>query len=152
MSLCFVEPQDAVCVIIDSVGRDARRRLISLVVNAWVDVIPERELDQQYAKAVEQLCDRDIEALTQWHAEALRTMRVIPSRDFLVNTFPSLGDGRRDALRIAASLRGAEAFDAGVSEDDVLDTVLPRLGSAQLAQLAEHAVTLYIADHTGGAN
>ena len=51
----------------------------------------------------------------------------LPNREFLVNVFPSLGDHRREALKIAAGFRGEEAFEAGVGEDQAFDTVLPLL-------------------------
>ena len=40
MSLCFIEPQNAIRVIADSVGREARRQILGEVVRAWVDEIP----------------------------------------------------------------------------------------------------------------
>ena len=44
MPLCFIEPQDAIRVIAESVGREARRQLLGELVRAWVDEIPEEEL------------------------------------------------------------------------------------------------------------
>ena len=44
MPLCFIEPQDAIRVIAESVGREARRQLLGERVRAWVDEIPEEEL------------------------------------------------------------------------------------------------------------
>jgi hypothetical protein len=41
MPLCFIEPRDAVRVIAESVGREARRQLLGELVRAWVDEIPE---------------------------------------------------------------------------------------------------------------
>ena len=55
MSLCFIEPQNAIRVIADSVGREARRQILGEVVRAWVDEIPESELESHYAKAVADL-------------------------------------------------------------------------------------------------
>ncbi len=52
MSLCFIEPQDAIRVIADSVGREARRQILGEVVGAWVDEIPETDLQSHYAKAI----------------------------------------------------------------------------------------------------
>ena len=45
MPLCFIEPQNAIRVIADSVGREARRQILGEVVRAWVDEIPESELE-----------------------------------------------------------------------------------------------------------
>ena len=44
MSLCFIEPQEAIRVMADAVGKEARRQLLGEVVRAWVDEIPEDEL------------------------------------------------------------------------------------------------------------
>ena len=44
MPLRFIEPHDAIRVIAESVGREARRQLVEEVVHAWVDEIPEGEL------------------------------------------------------------------------------------------------------------
>ena len=52
MPLCFIEPQDAIRVIAESVGREARRQLVGEVVRAWVDDIPDQELSTHYAKAI----------------------------------------------------------------------------------------------------
>ena len=54
MALCFIEPQEAIRVVAESVGREARRQLLGEVVAAWVDEIPDDELDVHYAKAVEE--------------------------------------------------------------------------------------------------
>jgi len=48
MPLCFIEPHDAIRVIAESVGREARRQLVGEVVHAWVDEIPEGELVNHY--------------------------------------------------------------------------------------------------------
>ena len=64
--------------------------------------------------------------LAAWHA-SLEVGQPIANRDFLVNVFPTLGENRREALKIAAGFRGEEAFDAGVAEEQALDTVLPHL-------------------------
>ena len=55
MSLCFVDPADAVRAISDSVGREARRQLLGEAVRAWVDEIPDTELEVHYAKAISEL-------------------------------------------------------------------------------------------------
>ena len=105
MSLCFIEPQDAIRVIADSVGREARRQIVGEVVGAWVDEIPEPDLLSHYSKAVADLDEHDLSMLAAWHA-SLEVGHAIPSKEFLVNVFPSLGENRRDALRIAALLAG----------------------------------------------
>ena len=117
MALCFIEPHDAIRVIAESVGREARRQLLGELVRAWVDEIPERELDTHYAKAVADLDEHDLSMLAAWHA-SLEVGQPIANRDFLMNVFPTLGENRREALKIAAGFRGEEAFEAGVAEDD----------------------------------
>ena len=136
MSLCFIEPQDAIRVIAESVGREARRQILGEVVRAWVDEIPESELESHYAKALADLDEHDLSLLAAWHA-SLEVGHPLPNREFLVNVFPSLGDHRREALKIAAGFRGEEAFEAGVGEDQAFDTVLPWLSEARCVELAK---------------
>jgi hypothetical protein len=66
--------------------------------------------------------------------------------------FPSLGENRREALKIAAGFRGEEAFEAGVGEEQALDTVLPWLSEARCAQLATECLELYCWDRLGVEN
>src|SRR5690348_6217152 len=94
MSLCFIEPQNAIRVIADSVGREARRQIFGEVVRAWVDEIPESELISHYAKAVADLDEHDLSLLAAWHA-SLEVGQPLPNKEFLVNVFPSLGENRR---------------------------------------------------------
>ena len=55
MSLCFVDPADAIRAIADSIGREARRQLLGEAVRSWVDEIPDQELETHYAKALSEL-------------------------------------------------------------------------------------------------
>jgi hypothetical protein len=151
MPLCFIEPQDAIRVIAESVGREARRQLLGELVRAWVDEIPENELASHYAKAIQDLDEHDLSMLAAWHA-SLEVGQPIANRDFLVNVFPSLGENRREALKIAAGFRGEEAFDAGVAEDQALETVLPHLSRARCMELAGECVELYLWDRLGSDN
>ena len=151
MSLCFIVPQDAIRVIAESVGRDARRELVGHVVHAWVDEIPEAELESHYVKAVADLDEHDLSMLAAWHA-SLEVGHPVANRDFLVKVFPSLGDNRREALKIAAGFRGEEAFQAGVSEEQALDTVLPRLSTERARELARECIQLYMWDRLGNEN
>jgi hypothetical protein len=151
MPLCFIEPQEAIRVVAGSVGREARRQLLGEVVRAWVDEIPDDELLQHYAKAVEELDDDDLSMLAAWHA-SLEVGRPVANKDFLLAAFPSLGEHRREALRIAAGFRGDDAFDAGVSEEQALETVLPWLSGDRLVELALEAVELYCWDRLGSDN
>ena len=151
MPLCFIEPQDAIRVIADSVGREARRQLIGELVRAWVDEIPDEELETHYAKAVNDLDEHDLNMLAAWHA-SLEVGHPIPNREFLVNVFPTLGENRREALKIAAGFRGEEAFDAGVAEERTLEMVLPNLSRERALQLAGECLELYLWDRLGSDN
>jgi hypothetical protein len=151
MALCFIEPQDAIRVIAESVGRDARRELVGHVVHAWVDEIPEAELESHYVKAVSDLDEHDLSMLAAWHA-SLEVGHPVANRDFLLKVFPSLGENRREALKIAAGFRGEEAFDAGVAEEQALKTVLPRLSRERSMQLATDCIDLYLWDRLGSEN
>ena len=90
MPLCFIDPREAIRVVAETVGREARRQLLEEVVHAWVDEIPEDELDVHYAKAVADLDDADLSMLAAWHA-SLEVGHPVANRDFLVKVFPSLG-------------------------------------------------------------
>lgn len=151
MSLCFIEPQNAIRVIASSIGREARRQLLSEVVRAWVDEIPESELASHYAKAVADLDDDDLTMLAAWHA-SLDVGQPIANKEFLVNVFPSLGENRREALKIAAAFRGEEAFEAGVTEEQSLELVLPYLSEDRCRELAQECVELYCWDRLGSQN
>jgi hypothetical protein len=151
MPLCFIEPQEAIRVVAESVGREARRQLLGEVVRAWVDDIPEDELLGHYAKAVEDLDEDDLSMLAAWHT-ALDVGRPVANREFLVKAFPRLGDHRREALKIAAGFRGDEAFESGLAEDQALDTVLPWLSPQRLSALADEALQLYCWDRSGCDN
>src|ERR1044072_1511828 len=105
MPLCFIEPQDAIRVIAESVGREARRQLLGELVRAWVDEIPDNELASHYAKAVQDLDENDLSMLAACHA-SLEVGHPIANRDFLVNVFPSLGEHRRAGAEDGAGGRG----------------------------------------------
>jgi len=83
MPLCFIEPQDAIRVIAESVGREARRQLLGELVRAWVDEIPEAELASHYAKAVADLDEHDLSMLAAWHA-SLEVGMPIANKEFLM--------------------------------------------------------------------
>ena len=59
--------------------------------------------------------------LAAWHA-SMEVGTPIANKDFLVDAFQSLGENRREALKIAAGLRGEDAFNAGVAEEQALET------------------------------
>ena len=151
MPLCFIEPQEAIRVVAESVGREARRQLLGEVVRAWVDEIPDDELQVHYAKAVDELDDDDLSMLAAWHA-SLEVGQPIANKEFLLGAFPRLGQHRREALRIAAGFKGDDAFEAGISEEQALGTVLPWLSDERLMELAAEAVELYCWDRLGSDN
>jgi hypothetical protein len=151
MPLCFIEPQDAIRVIAESIGREARRQLLGEIVRAWVDEIPEEELGAHYAQAVDDLDEHDLSMLAAWHA-SLEVGHPIANREFLVQVFPSLGENRREALKIAAGFRGEEAFEAGISEEQAMETVLPFLSRQRSLELAAECVELYLWDRIGSDN
>ncbi|MBJ7347961.1 MAG: hypothetical protein JHC87_05255 [Thermoleophilaceae bacterium] len=152
MTLCFIEPADAVRVVADSVGREGRRQLVGELVNAWVDSLPEDELAAHYQAAVDALDEQDLTVLAAWHA-SLEVGYPVANKDFLIGAFSGLQcDERREALRIAAGFRSEEALDNGASDEQVLDTVLPWLPSEQVATLASEAIRIYIWDRIGSEN
>ena len=151
LPLCFIEPQDAIRVIAESVGREARRQLLGELVRAWVDAIPDTELESHYVKAVADLDEHDLSMLAAWHA-SLEVGQPIANRDFLLGVFASLGENRREALKIAAGFRGEEAFDAGISEEQALETVLPHLSREICSELAQECLDLYLWDRLGSDN
>ena len=145
MPLCFIEPQDAIRVIAESVGREARRQLLGELVRAWVDEIPEEELASHYAKAVADLDEHDLSMLAAWHA-SMEIGTPIANKEFLVGAF---GDAGREPARgaaIAAALRGEDAFNAGVAEEQALETVLPWLSRERCSELALECLELYCWD------
>ena len=151
MPLCFIEPQDAIRVMVESIGREARRQMLGELVRAWVDEIPESELASHYAKAVDDLDEHDLSMLAAWHA-SMEVGLPVANKEFLVNAFAALGENRREALRIAAGFRGEEAFNAGVAEEQTQDTVLPWLSPERCEELAVECLELYCWDRLGSEN
>jgi len=149
--LCFIDPADAIRVVADSVGREARRQLLGEAVRAWVDEIPDDELDAHYAKAISELDEHDLSMLAAWHA-SMDVGHPLPSRDFLIGSFGSLGEHRREALKLAAGFRGEEAVDRGVTEERALETVLEWLSEERQVELAAEAMELYLWDRIGSDN
>ena len=142
MPLCFIEPQEAIRVVAESVGREASafaRRTLPL------------GSEVRYRLGVDELDDDDLSMLAAWHA-SLEVGQPIANKEFLVGAFPRLGDHRREALRIAAGFKGEDAFEAGVSEEQALSTVLPWLSQERLMELAAEAVELYCWDRLGSDN
>jgi hypothetical protein len=89
--------------------------------------------------------------LAAWHG-SLEVGHPIPNRDFLMGAFGSLGENRREAMKLAAGFRGEEAVDAGVTEEDALELVLSLLSPPRLMGLAVEALELYVWDRAGSDN
>jgi hypothetical protein len=151
MTLCFIEPAEAIRVVAESVGREARRSLLSAVIEAWVDDIPEQELAQHYERAISELDHEDLSMLAAWHA-TLEVGTPVASAEFLVGAFDGLGEHRREVLKLAARFRGDEAFLAGVGEEEALDIVLPWLSEERVQRLCAAALEIYITDRIGSDN
>lgn len=151
MPLCFVDPADAIGVISESIGREARRQLLGEALRAWVDEIPEEQLEDQYAKALAELDQDDLSLLAAWFA-SMEVGHPVPNRDFLMGAFSSLGEHRREALKLAAGFRGEEVLQEGLTEDLALETVVGWLSPERLMVLAEHAMDLYVWDRIGSEN
>jgi len=76
----------------------------------------------------------------------------VANKEFLMGAFQGLGDNRREALRIAAGLRGEDAFAAGVAEEQALESVLPWLSRERALELAAECLELYCWDRLGSDN
>ena len=150
MTLCFVDPADAIRAIADSVGREARRQLLGEAVRAWVDEIPDEELQEHYAKAISELDEHDISMLAAWHG-SMEVGQPVPNRDFLMgaSTRSATTVARRSSSRRAS---GEEAFEEGISEERALDLVLEWLSPPRLIELCREAQELYIWDRVGSDN
>ncbi len=139
-------------MVAGSIGREARRQLVTEVVHAWVNSLPDSELPIHYAEAIRELDGDDLTVLAAWHA-SLEVGQPVANRDFLIGAYSSLGhDDRREALRIAASFRSDEAFENGASDEEMLETVLPWLPPQQTLELASEAMRIYVWDRIGSDN
>lgn len=150
MALCFIEPAEAIRVVLDAVGREARGRLATAVLQVWVDQVGDDELERIYAEAVDGLEGDDVALLAAWHA-SLDVGRPQASREYLLQTFPALGELRREALRLAVGFHGDRDLASPVGRE-ALARVLPRLGGEQADSLAAKAVGIYLEDRLGSLN
>ena len=152
MPLCFIDPADAIRAIADSVGREER------AASSWArrsargsTRSPTTSSRRTTPKAIAELDEHDISMLAAWHA-SLEVGHAVRARDFLMGAFPTLGEHRREALKLAAGFRGEEAVDRGVTEERALETVLGWLSGPRLMELAVEAVELYVWDRGGSEN
>ena len=152
MSLCFIDPADAIRAIADSVGREARRQLLGEAVRAWVDEIPDDELEAHYARAIAELDEHDISMLAAWHA-SMDVGHPVPNRDFLMGAF---------TVARRAPARGAEARGRFPRRGGGRPRASPRSGRSRRCstgsrrrasmELAAEAVELYVWDRAGSDN
>jgi len=151
INLCFIDPYDAVRVIADSLGREARRQLVEEVLHAWVDELPEEELADHYARALAELDEEDLHLLAAWHA-SLEVGQPLPNAEFLAGVFPSLGENRREALKLAVRFKGEEPAQEYLTERHALEVLLPNLSRRRVAELLAECLALYTWDRLGTAN
>lgn len=151
MTLCFIKPHEAIRAIFESVGIDSRHQLTIEAVRFWVDEVPEDELAGHYSRVLSDMDDGDLTMMAAWHA-SLNVGTPVANRDFLVGAFNSLGEHRREALRLAAAFRGEDGLSAGISESEALEMVLPWLSQEGLRELAAIALEIYIWDRLGTEN
>ena len=109
------------------------------------------ELEQHYARVVSEMDDGDLTMLAAWHA-SLDVGTPIANRDFLVRAFGSLGELRRDALRIAASFSSEDDIASDIGTDEALLALLPVLSADRLTELADIALEIYVWDRLGTEN
>ena len=122
-----MEPAEAIRVIAESIGREARRALLSAVIESWVDDIPEHELLAALLEGRARPRPRgplDAGRLAR-HARGRHARSPAPSSWSARSR--ALGEHKREVLKLAARFRGDEAFLAGVGEEEALDIVLPWL-------------------------
>jgi hypothetical protein len=149
--LCFIEPHDAVRVIADSLGREARRQLVDEVLHAWVDELPEEELADHYVRTLAELDQEDLHLLAAWHA-SLEVGQPLPSAEFLAGVFPSLGENRREALKLAVRFKGEEPSREHLTDAHAFEVILPRLSRRRVVELLGECLALYAWDRLGTAN
>ena len=150
MALCFIEPSEAIRVVMDSVGRPARDRLATVLIQAWVDEIPNGDLDRVYAEAVNGLDMDDLALLAAWHA-SLDVGDPVASREYLLDTFAALGEYKRQAVQLAVGFHGDNDLRSPVGRQ-ALASVVPTLNGEQADLLTATAVESYMEDRLGSLN
>jgi hypothetical protein len=150
-TFCMARPGDSIRMIFDVVGRTTRRALLEELTVAWVDEIPSNELSDNYAKALDFLDGSRLAEVAQMCGDA--GVRTLSQRPALHDAFERLDEvGQREMVRVVAAFRALDAFDGGVSEDHVLDLVIPFLSAARLNEFLEFATRRYIAEFSGPGN
>lgn len=150
--LCFIQPRHAIDMIAATLDEERKEILLDASVSAWADLVPEDELEVHYSNAIEGLDDDDIDSLANWHY-GLTERKVIPSVEFLLKLFPTLGADRREALELASGMRvKAAVYDEDLTIDEALETTLGQLGEAGMMETARVALDLYVIAHAGSDN
>lgn len=150
--LCFVEPRAAIDIIVATLDDEAKEILLDAAISAWADMVPEAEMENHYASSLKGLDAQDIDSLAAWYG--MRTERqVIPSAEFLLKLFPSLGEDRRVALELASGMRfKAAVYDEALTLEESLDTALGQLSEQGMMQVARVALERYVVAHAGSDN
>lgn len=150
--LCFIEPRDAIDMMAPTLDEDAKEILVDAAVSAWAGLVPEDELEKHYESALSKLDADDIDSLANWHG--MRAERqVVPSAEFLLKLFPTLGSDRREALELASGMRvKAAVYEEELSIDEALEVTLAQLDEDGLMETARVALDLYVIAHAGSEN
>jgi hypothetical protein len=127
----------------DSLGRDARRELVELVVDGLGRRGPRAASSNATTRRRSSASRRRICARLPAGPGPRRVAVALANREFLLAAFAALGDARREALHCRLFAWRCRAFDAGVSEAQVLDSVLPCLSAAQLVSSLTSARALH---------
>ena len=137
-------------MIAESVGREARRQLVGEVVRAWVNEHPGpgtlgglRQGDSGPRRAIFPCWPP---GRSRWRSASRSPTRSSSSASF--RAWARWSRGAEDYR----GFRGEEAFQAGVAEDQALDTVLPRRSNERAGELADKCIQLYIWDRLGCDN
>jgi hypothetical protein len=150
--LCFVEPREAIDMILATLDEETKEILLDASVSAWAAIVPDDELETHYEKAVSGLDAMDLDSLANWHGA--RTERsVVPSAEFLLKLFPTLGEDRREALELASGMRlKAAVYEETLTAQECLETTFALLSDEGMMQVAHVALGIYISFHAGSDN
>jgi hypothetical protein len=149
MSLCFVDPIEALLVISASLTREGRSQLYHEALTTWVDTIPDESLEAYYGNAIQELDEHDLAMLASWHG-AYHAGPAVPNVEFLAGAFPALGDNRRAAVKIVVGFF-ADDLPEAETEAGLKETVV-ELSKDSMIVLLKEAVDIYIWDRLGTEN
>jgi len=146
-----MEPEDAVATVFDSVGVEARSHILDELTSVWIDALPESRLKAEYDRVVEGLDNEDLSMLAAWHA-TLEVGVPVANREFLVKAFPRLGEGRREALKVAAMFNYDSAIKKNSQYESAVRAAVRGLSSDGVIELLESCMQIYCWDRLGTAN